>query len=459
MKLFKFYIALWCAKTGKFIATKVLRRNGSILPGKIALKICPDFIGKIEKPRTIIAVTGTNGKTTVCNMIEDVLRDNGYDFIDNKLGANVNVGVATTLINGANFLGKTKKDLAVLEIDERSSVKIYPYLTPSYLICTNLFRDSMLRNAHSEFISNILTKYIPKKTKLILNADDLISCNIAPTNKRVYFGIDKLTTDEKVCHNIVNDMPTCPKCDSKLQYDFVRYHHIGRAHCKKCDFSSPKKINYEVTKIDFKKDKLHLKNNEKEEIYDLITNNIINIYNMVATISLLREFGLTNLQINNSLKKQKIVESRYLEEEYKEIKIISHLAKGMNPIACSRVFEYIKKEKGNKAVILILDDLHDSIESSENISWHYDTDFEFLNDDSIKQIIVTGVRHLDTYVRLRLADIPKRKIEHMKDEIDATKKIKLKNIDSIYILYDVYTVHLRDKVKDKLKEIIDKEEV
>lgn len=39
------------------------------------------------------------------------------------------------------------------------------------------------------------------------------------------------------------------------------------------------------------------------------------------------------------------------------------------------------------------------------------------------------------------------------------KKIKLKNIDSIYILYDVYTVHLRDKVKDKLKEIIDKEEV
>ena len=121
--------------------------------------------------------------------------------------------------------------------------------------------------------------------------------------------------------------------------------------------------------------------------------------------------------------------------------------------------EYIKKEKGNKAVILILDDLHDSIESSENISWHYDTDFEFLNDDSIKQIIVPGVRHLDTYVRLRLADIPKRKIEHMKDEIDATKKIKLKNIDTIYILYDVYTVHLRDKVKDKLKAIIDKEGV
>ena len=136
---------------------------------------------------------------------------------------------------------------------------------------------------------------------------------------------------------------------------------------------------------------------------------------------------------------------------------ISKAAKKESRIAAEGLSEILVD--GNKAVILILDDLHDSIESSENISWHYDTDFEFLNDDNIKQIIVTGVRHLDTYVRLRLADIPKRKIEHMKDEIDATKKIKLKNIDSIYILYDVYTVHLRDKVKDKLKEIIDKEEV
>ena len=44
-------------------------------PGKFALTICPDFMGRIEKPKTIIGVTGTNGKTTVCNMIEDILRD------------------------------------------------------------------------------------------------------------------------------------------------------------------------------------------------------------------------------------------------------------------------------------------------------------------------------------------------------------------------------------------------
>lgn len=455
-KTIKFYIALWGAKIGMQLL-KLLRRNASFFPGKFALSICPDFMARIDKPKTIIAVTGTNGKTTVCNMIEDVLKDNNYNFIDNKLGSNVNSGIATTFIKGSNFMGKTKKDIAVLEVDERSSNKVYPYITPTYLVCTNLFRDSMLRNAHTEFISGILTKYIPKETKLILNGDDLISSNIAPSNERVYFGIDRLDTDTDKCINIVNDVAICPKCNSKLNYDFVRYNHIGRAHCSNCNFCSPK-IDYEVTNINLIEKKMTMSVNGNEEQYDLITDNIINIYNMVAVIALLRQFGLTAEQVNNSLKKQKIVETRYAEETIKGKKIVTHLAKGMNPIACSRVFDYIKKEPGNKAVILILDDFHDSLTSSENITWHYDADYEFLKDDSIKQIIVTGVRNLDTYVRLQMADVPKERIVHMRDEIAATSHLQIQDVDSIYILYDVYTIHLRDEVKKKVIEIINEKE-
>jgi UDP-N-acetylmuramyl tripeptide synthase len=312
----------------------------------------------------------------------------------------------------------------------------------------------MLRNAHAEFIADILTKYIPKETKLILNGDDLISSNIAPENERVYFGIDRLETDEEECHNIVRDIVVCPKCNGKLKYDYVRYHHIGRAHCVNCEFGSPE-INYEVTKLDLENKKMIMKVENKEEQYDLITNSIINIYNMTAVISLFKQLGFETEKINESLKKQKIVETRYNEETVNEIKIVSHLAKGMNPIACSRVFDFIKKAPGNKAVILILDDFHDSINSSENITWHYDADFEFLNDESIKQIIATGVRHLDTYVRLQMADIPKEKIVHLRDEVEAASQINIENIDTVYILYDIYTIHLRDKVKEKVKKIIE----
>lgn len=166
-KTLKFFIVLYLAKLAR-IALKIIGRDATYFPGKLAVTLCPDFLGRIDKPKTIIGVTGTNGKTTVCNMIEDTLRDNGYDFMDNHLGSNINSGIASTLIENATLSGKVKKEMAVFEIDERSAVKVYPYVIPTYLVCTNLFRDSLKRNAHTEFIFDILNRNIPSKTKLIL---------------------------------------------------------------------------------------------------------------------------------------------------------------------------------------------------------------------------------------------------------------------------------------------------
>lgn len=451
-KNLRFYIALWGAKAGT-ILLKLLKRNATFFPGKFALKVCPDFLGRIDKPKTIIAVTGTNGKTTVCNMIEDILKDNNYIFIDNKYGSNIDAGVTTTLINGANLKGKSKKDLAILEVDERSSPKIYPYLTPTYLVCTNLFRDSLMRNAHTEFISNILTANIPKETTLILNGDDLITSNIAPENKRMYFGIDRLETDGDKCENIARDIIVCPKCNSKLEYEYVRYNHIGKAHCPKCDFKSPN-IDYLVTNLDLENKKMTLKNGDLEEEYDLISDNIINIYNMLTVITVLKQIGLSKEQINNSMKKLKIVDTRYSEEMVNGVKLVTHLAKGMNPIACSRVFDYVRKYKGNKSVILILDDLHEAEKGSENTAWQYDTDYEFLNDESIKQIIIAGARYLDGLVRLQIAGVSKDKISFGRNELSAIDNLKLEGIETVFILHDLYAMELKDAIKSKIEIMI-----
>ncbi len=451
-KNLKFYIVLYLAKLSR-VALKLIGRDATYFPGKLAVTLCPDFLGRIDKPKKIIGVTGTNGKTTVCNMIEDCLKENGYKFIDNHLGSNINSGLASTLIEGSSLLGKQKKDLAVFEIDERSAVKIYPYITPTYLVCTNLFRDSLKRNAHTEFISNILTNNIPKETKLILNGDDLIVAGLAPKNERVYFGIDRLETDLEKCENIVRDITVCPKCDTKLEYDFVRYNHVGRAHCPKCEFASPK-INYELTNIDFEKMEMWVKDEGNEEKYNIINNNIINIYNMLATITVLKEMGLTRNQINPVLKKQKIVDTRYSKEKVKNIEIITQLSKGMNPIACSRAFDYVRKEEGNKAVFVLLDDLHEAANSSENIAWHYDTDYEFLNSESIKQILTAGARYLDTYVRMQMADIPKEKIVYGRDEISLVDRLNLEGIDKVFILHDLYSIDLKNQIKKKIEEKI-----
>ena len=50
--------------------------KGSSLPGQIALKICPDILSRIELPEYIIAVTGSNGKTSTVEMIAHILTQN-----------------------------------------------------------------------------------------------------------------------------------------------------------------------------------------------------------------------------------------------------------------------------------------------------------------------------------------------------------------------------------------------
>ncbi len=453
-KTLRFYITLWIAKFSSF-TLKLLRRNATYFPGKIALTLCPNFMGMLDKPKTIIGVTGTNGKTTTCNMINNILEQNGFDFINNKYGSNIDGGIATTLIQGVNFLGKSKKDLAVLEIDERSANKVFPYLTPTYLICTNLFRDSLMRNAHTEFISDILNKYIPKETIMIENADDIICSHIAENNKKIYFSIDKLETDTKSCENITRDIRVCPNCLTKLKYDYVRYHHIGKAYCPNCGYKCPENVDYRITNIDLKNMQITVISKDTEEIYDIVNSNIINIYNMLAVIAVLKQLNLTAKQINDSFAKIKIVETRYSEEQYKDYKIITQLAKGMNPIACSIAFNYTRKEPGNKAVIMILDDLHEEANGSENTAWHYDADYEFLNDESIKQIIIAGPRYLDSYIRLLMADINPEKIVHERDILQATSKLKLENLEKIFILHDLYSIEETKQIKQKVKEIID----
>ncbi|MBQ5439163.1 MAG: DUF1727 domain-containing protein, partial [Clostridia bacterium] len=63
-------IAIWTAKLASRFA-KLLGKNGSSMPGTIALKICPDILSRMcnDIEKDIIAVWGTNGKTTTNNMI------------------------------------------------------------------------------------------------------------------------------------------------------------------------------------------------------------------------------------------------------------------------------------------------------------------------------------------------------------------------------------------------------
>ncbi len=445
MRKIRFYIAMLAAKLS-LAALKLLGRNASYLPGKIALAIDKDFIGNLKPPKTVIAVTGTNGKTTVSNLINSILLENGYRVTNNSLGSNVQAGIATALMEDATFSGKPTKDIAVLEVDERSSLRIYPYLKPDYLICNNIMRDSLARNAHTEFISFIINKALPSSTKVILNADDLVCATLAPNNQdRIYFGLDVDKSGEQG-PEYLQDIVYCPQCGATLEAEYIRYNHIGRMRCTKCDFTSPTP-DFLITSIDRENNTFTVAHHGTSEVYNLINDNIVNLYNFCGLIALLTSIGLHYEQIRAGFDRCKIVKTRYDKLVSGDLTITMQLSKGQNPTACARCFSYVSKCPGsNKAIIFV----GDNFEDSESPCWFFDSNYSYLKDPSINQIIFSGPRCKDQYLRAQIAGVPAHKLKMTNDSSGGADILDTAQSKDIYVLYGPYMVREANIIKRKL---------
>lgn len=439
------FLTLLVSKTA-YKLLRLLGRNSSVFSGAIALKLDKDVLGKLTPPKHLIMVTGTNGKTSTTNLLKDAFITNGYSVIDNHLGSNILTGITSSLINSCDMKGICHQDIACLELDERSAKTVLPYLTPEYLVVTNLQRDTMMRNPHPEYIFDVINKYLPSKTKLILNSDDLISSNLGSDNQKVFYKVNK-QKNETLRDNIVKDITICPKCSAELKWKFIRYNSIGQGYCPNCDFKSHNA-------------KYIVKSSNENNIVTNVGSfpivgggRIIDLYNEISIIALLKEFGFSDEMVSVGLANKKIVASRYLNETIKNTTIISMLAKGMNSVACSNSFSTVANDKDEKSVIMILDDEHENRKSSEIVSWIYDVDFEFLKDSKIKQIVVGGKRSYDYKVRMLLAGIDEEKIICTIEEPQTAELIKLP-VNKIYILWDMYNTKSYKAIKETLQRRI-----
>ncbi len=433
----RFYIAMAAAKLAAF-ALRLLGRNASYMPGVIALKLCDNFISYLKKPETLVCVTGTNGKTTTSNFITSVLTDAGFKVTNNSFGSNVAAGVAAALLENSTFTGKHKNKYAVIEVDERSSLKVYPHMAPDFIVCNNIMRDSLKRNAHTEFISFIINSAVPKETKLILNADDIVCSNLAPQcENRTYFGVDaeRPAAAEGLT---ARDIVYCPKCGARLEAEYLRWNHIGRWHCTACDFGSPQR-DYTVTAIDRENGEFTVRHGENEETFRLVNDNIVNIFNFCGAIALLTEMGITHDEISHAFAGAELVRTRYETVKAGDLDITMILAKGQNPVAVSRVFSYVAKCPGeHKCVLLIIDDKADNINNSENCCWLWDLDYRPLGDESIDQLIFAGKRRKDHILRAAMTGLDTGKIVTTDTVKDCSALVDTDKYKNIFVLYDNY---------------------
>jgi len=430
----------------------ILGRRASYLPGAAALKVCPDFLVLAGKSGNTAAVTGTNGKTTVSNLIRDSLRSMGKSVMGNTLGSNTEAGIAAAYAQSVSLKNKNKFDFAILEVDERFTPKVLPKIHPDIFAVTNLFRDSIMRNAHPEFIKSFLDKAILAEAsradaamKLVLNADDPISAGVGPEALRVYFGIERMDSDITECKNLINDFRVCPICGAEVVYEYRRYHHIGKCYCPDCGFKPPD-YTYSGSEINLSDMTMTISFGAEHEVFTLPNDSVFNIYNVLSAAAVIHELGFSLAETAAALKDIKILESRYQETEQDGVRVIMQMSKDRNALASSRAVDYVGSRAGRKELILMMNNYTDEKKWSENTCWLYDCDFEFLNKPDIERIVVTGPRFKDYYLRLLLAGIPEERIRCSPCETEAPALLDLRGAD-IYILYGTDGIDIANNVR------------
>lgn len=437
MRSLRLVLTVWIAKLAGF-AIRKLGRAGTHTPGLIARKLYPGIIGAVRHPDRVIVVTGTNGKTTVSNLLAEALEGQGLRVASNRSGSNIAAGVATTLINAVSWTGRPRVDIAVIEMDERSAKLILPGLRPSLLVCMNLTRDSIKRNAHPEYIAWILSSAIPTGTKLVLNADDLIAASLGDeSNPRTFFAVDRLPSDTERPEGAAVDVAICPVCDHILSWDYWRYNHIGRVHCESCGFTSPE-ASYRARDVDAVTGRVTLEIDRVGHDTRLINANIVNVYNEVAVAAALDQLGVATPDVIAAFDRLEPPATRFGTEMVGQVQLVRLLTKGLVGVACSRAFEYLMSIPGRKAVVLTIDEVTERVTDVENTCWTYDADYEYLADDSLLEVVVGGIRRHDQALRLAIAGVEPSRIVTVEAETDAADTIRLEDRDVVFNLHSVH---------------------
>jgi UDP-N-acetylmuramate-alanine ligase len=142
-------LAILLCKFLRFVS-RVLHRGGTAMPGRFALKVCPNLLSILSRDVKTVAITGTNGKTTSSRMVEQAFADAGLSYFANRSGANLISGITTEFVMNSTLGGKPKKEYAVIECDEAAARRTFGQLRPKVVMVTNLFRDQLDRgHAHA----------------------------------------------------------------------------------------------------------------------------------------------------------------------------------------------------------------------------------------------------------------------------------------------------------------------
>lgn len=389
--------------------------KGTSLPGKYALKVCPDILSRIRKPEMIVAVTGSNGKTSTVEMIASVLKASGKTVAYNSEGSNQIEGVTTMILNSCTLGGRMKQDVLLIESDERYTKYTFRWFHPTHYVITNLYRDQLTRNGHPEWVYDAIAESIFDDTTLILNADDPMVSQFGyhRKGKVLWFGLDRCKEDTEQFVGMYNDMRYCPVCGQPMEYDYYHYNQVGCYRCTACDFHRHD-TDFTVTDVDLAENRITV--NGTDEIR-LALSSIYNVYNILAAYAVCSLLGVPGKEIARLTSNYILKNGRYIEFRLGSHDGVFLISKHENSVSYDMSFRYAVSQGKPFSAVIIVDAVSRKYFTSET-SWLWDINFGLLQTDLLKRVYLCGKYCNDLAMRLSFTDIPQEKIKVFED-IDA----------------------------------------
>ena len=303
-------------------------------------------------------------------------------------------GVATAILTHCSLSGKVRGNALVLEVDELNVRHLLPQLPVNAMVVTNFFRDQLDRAREMEqLIATIEHALGSFSGTLVLNANDpnvMRLADHAPNASLHTFGVARNAASTEQTGE-ASEGKFCPRCGSRLIYDYYQYSHVGSFHCSGCAFCSPKP-DVLLSDVDLEDHRFSW----QQHAFKSPAQGLYTIYNCAAVCAVADLFHISVQALQNVFDHAPQPKGRNEKFKIKETECILNLVK--NPTGANEVMKVIEADDRRKSVLIVLNDRE---QDGTDVSWIYDTHFEKFINEQTATVICTGTRAYDMALRMK----------------------------------------------------------
>jgi lipid II isoglutaminyl synthase (glutamine-hydrolysing) len=429
-------LALAAARATAFASRATGRGGGTTLPGRVLTALAPDAPRRLagRLPRGCVVVSATNGKTTTCGLLAEVLRGR-VRLARNSAGANLASGIASALA----ARDAASAELGLFECDEAALPAIADQLAPGTIALGNLFRDQLDRYGELEIVAarwRDLVARLDPSTTLVLAADDPLTASLSDGRPNVLrYGIDDPSVALPVAPH-ASDTRFCVRCGHAYDYRAVYIGHLGDYSCPACGNARPA-LDVAARAINLRGldgtafDLCHEGSRVRVE---LALPGLYNVENALAAASLAIVLGESPTAVANGLARFRGAFGRFQRLRVDESELVLLLIK--NPAGANEVLRILP---AGDATLLFA--LNDRIADGRDVSWIWDVDWEAVA-PRLRRVVTSGTRAADAALRLKYAGVGEAAIEVVPDLAAALDRTAALAAGSTAYVLPTYTAML-----------------